>query len=589
MLNESVTPLEPTGNAPTGTTADWSVKQSRQTVPDARRSEDGGMALVKAAVESANDAVIITEASLELPGPRIEYVNRAFTRMTGYGIEEIVGQTPRVLQGSKTSRELLDRLRIDLKTSESFHGETVNYRKDGSEYIVEWRITPLRDADGVLSKWVAIQRDVTDRVRAQNERESVFKAEHAARLEGERVSQLKDEFLATLSHELRTPLNAILGWASILKDPGAQASPEDVAQAVEVIERNARAQVQLIEDLLDMSRIQSGKARLEIEPLSLAEVISEAVQSVRHAADAKGIAITEATDPLGGPIYGDRVRLRQVFWNLLSNAIKFTPRNGRIDVRQRHVGPEGDGDAEVLVRDNGQGIAPEFLPYIFDRFRQSDASASRRAGGLGLGLSIVKQLVELHGGTVRVTSEGLGKGSTFILELPMGEAPPAVRPVAVVRAEGEVVKPKAAQGEAGSAAVHDGQGRGSALAGVRLLLVEDEADQRHLLQRILTEQGAKVRSAEDARAGMEMLRQERPQVLISDIGLPGMDGYEFLRGVRGLPEAEGGRTPAIALTAFARSEDRQRALRAGYQAHITKPAEAGELIALIANLASLAR
>ena len=355
MLNDSVHAPEPTEGASAGNAAQAAAPKSTPPVPDARRSEDGGMALVKAAVESANDAVIITEAGMELPGPRIEYVNRAFTRMTGYGIEEIVGQTPRVLQGPKTSQELLSRLRSDLKTSESFHGETINYRKDGSEYIVEWRITPLRDPDGTLSKWVAIQRDVTDRVRAQEERERVFKAEHAARLEGERVSQLKDEFLATLSHELRTPLNAILGWASILKDAAAQSSPEDVAQAVEVIERNARAQVQLIEDLLDMSRIQSGKARLEIEPVALAQVISEAVQSVRHAADAKGIAIAEATDPPGASIHGDRSRLRQVFWNLLSNAIKFTPRNGRIEVRQRHVGPAGDGDAEITVRDSGPG------------------------------------------------------------------------------------------------------------------------------------------------------------------------------------------------------------------------------------------
>ena len=460
MLNDSVHAPEPTGGVPAGDVAEMVTAEPNSPVPDARRSEDGGMALVKAAVESANDAVIITEAGMELPGPRIEYVNRAFTRMTGYGIEEIVGQTPRVLQGPKTSRDLLHRLRADLQTSESFHGETVNYRKDGSEYIVEWRITPLRDPDGTLSKWVAIQRDVTDRVRAQEERERVFKAEHAARLEGERVSQLKDEFLATLSHELRTPLNAILGWASILKDAAAQSSPEDVAQAVEVIERNARAQVQLIEDLLDMSRIQSGKARLDIEPLVLAQVISEAVQSVQHAADAKGIAITEATDPLGAPIYGDRSRLRQVFWNLLSNAIKFTGRNGRIEVRQRHVGPEGDGDAEVTVRDSGQGIAPEFLPYIFDRFRQSDSSASRRAGGLGLGLSIVKQLVELHGGTVRVTSEGLGQGSTFVLRLPTGEAVPGVSPTAGPETEAETAKPETAPEPTGEAATHDGKDRG---------------------------------------------------------------------------------------------------------------------------------
>ena len=553
-------------------------------VPDARRSEDGGMALVKAAVESANDAIIITEAAMDEPGPRIEYVNAAFTRMTGYGIEEIVGKTPRILQGPKTDRKLLTRLRTDLEISESFHGETVNYRKDGSEYFVEWRITPLRDNEGRLSKWVAIQRDVSDRVRYQNERERVFNAEHTARLEGERMSRLKDEFLATLSHELRTPLNAILGWASILKEAATNGNVAEVAQAAEVIERNARTQAQLVEDLLDMSRIISGKARLEVEPLSLARIIAEAVESVRHAAESKGITVVEATDPLAPPIFGDRTRLRQVFWNLFSNAIKFTPRNGRIEVRQHQTG-RTDGEAEIVVRDNGQGIAEEFLPYIFDRFRQMDSSASRRHGGLGLGLSIVKQLAELHGGTVRAASGGVGKGSVFTVTLPVGEA--ASKPIAV-QAINEPAPPPPAP-RAGEMAVHDGHARGAVLAGVELLLVEDDVDQRNLLRRIFEQQGAAVRVADDADRGLELLRARPPQVLVSDIGLPGMDGYEFLRRVRELPADGGGKVPAVALTAFARAEDRQLALRAGFQTHVTKPAEASELINVIANLASLAK
>ena len=553
-------------------------------VPDARQSEDGGMALVKAAIESANDAIIITEASMELPGPRIEYVNGAFTRMTGYGMEEIVGQTPRILQGPKTDRTLIDRLRTDLKASESFHGETVNYRKDGSEYFVEWRITPLRDPDGTLSKWVAIQRDVTDRVHAQAEHEKVFQAEREARLEGERVSRLKDEFLATLSHELRTPLNAILGWTSILGTSQASKDPE-VMQAVEVIERNARAQVQLVDDLLDMNRIISGKAKLEIEPLSLARVIIEAVESVRHSADAKGIVITTATDPQAAPVYGDQTRLGQVFWYLFSNAIKFTPRGGRIEVRQHQTG-RTDGEAEVVVRDNGQGIAEEFLPYIFDRFRQMDSSASRRHGGLGLGLSIVKQLTELHGGTVRVSSPGIGKGAAFTVTLPVGEAAPSGRPTAVhAISESPAPSPQTP----GEAAVHDGRGRSTALKGIELLLVEDDADQRNLLRRVFEQQGAVVRVADDAERGFDLLRTRPPQVLVSDIGLPGLDGYEFLRRVRELPADAGGRVPAVALTAFARVEDRQLALRAGFQTHITKPADSSELINVIANLASLAK
>ncbi len=562
--------------------------QPPKDVPDARQSQDGGMALVKAAIESANDAIIITEASLDLPGPRIEYVNGAFTRMTGYGIEEIVGQTPRVLQGPKTDPQLLTRLRKDLLTSESFHGETINYRKDGSEYFVEWRITPMRDAKGTLIKWVAIQRDVTDRVRVQDEREKVFQAEREARLEGERLSRLKDEFLATLSHELRTPLNAILGWAGVLRCSEAQHDPE-VTQAAEVIERNARAQVQLVDDLLDMNRIVSGKVKLEIESLSLAGVIAEAVESVRHSADAKNIVITQATDPLATPVHGDRTRLRQVFWNLLSNAIKFTPRGGRIEVRQNQSTRRAE-EAEITVRDSGQGIAPEFLPFIFDRFRQMDSSASRRHGGLGLGLSIVKQLVEFHGGVVRAESKGLGQGAVFSVTLPIGKASGAVPP----SASGEETDPElpfsvTETGKAGSLAGHDELERSARLAGVRLLIVEDDADQRFLLQKVLRDHGARVSVAEDAKTGLELLRRERPQIIISDIGLPEVDGYEFLSRVRELPEDQGGWTPAIALTAFVRAEDRQRALDAGFLTHITKPAETAELVALVANVANLAR
>ena len=515
-------------------------------VPDARRSEDGGMALVKAAVESANDAILITEARLDLPGPRIEYVNAAFTRMTGYGVEEIVGQTPRILQGPKTDRGLIARLRGDLASNESFHGETVNYRKDGQEYIVEWRITPLRDAAGHLSKWVAIQRDVTDRVRVQQERDRVLASERAARQEQERTSRIKDEFLATLSHELRTPLNAILGWTSILRaqEQDGQLDPDDVAQAIDVIERNTRSQVQLVEDLLDMNRIVSGKLKLEIEPLSLAEVLADAAGSVRHAAEAKDITLVEATDPAAPRVPGDRARLRQVFWNLLSNAIKFTPRGGRIEVRQRQTSEETE---EILVRDNGQGIEPDFLAHVFDRFRQADGTAARRHGGLGLGLSIVKQLVELHGGTVDAESAGPSQGATFRVRLPLAgtarglRAPPPAPPAALreTKAEGAAGE-KEGEGDGVSESPAPGWEPKGSLRGLRLVLVEDEPDQRQLLRRVFVGEGAEVRVAEDAAGGLELVRSVRPQVLVSDLGLPGVDGYEFLRRVRGLPPGEGG-------------------------------------------------
>ena len=554
------------------------------SVPDARRSGDGGMALVKAAVESADDAFLITEARLDLPGPRIEYVNAAFTRLTGYGVEEIVGQTPRILQGPKTDRGLLGRMRADLASNGSFHGETVNYRKDGQEYVVEWRITPLRDAAGQLSKWVAIQRDVTGRVRA-------------ARLEQERTSRRQDEFLATLSHDLRTPLNAILGWTSILRaqQRDGQIDRNDVGQALDVIERNARAQVQLVEDLLDMNRIVSGQIELEIEPLCLAEVIADAAGSVRPAADARGITLVAATDPAASRVPGDRSRLRQVFWHLLSNAIKFTPRGGRIEIRQRQT---PGGMAEVLVHDNGQGIDTNCLAHVFDRFRRADGPAARRPGGLRLGLSIVRQLVELHGGTAAAESAGRGQGAVFRVRLPIASPERWLRP--------DEPRPAAALTEAATAAavavMPDGGGSANAdtagpapgreakasLRGLRLVLVEDELDQRQLLRRVFADQGAEVRVAEDAAGGLELVRSLRPQVLVSDLGLPGVDGYEFLRRVRELPPGEGGRVPAVALTAFARTVDRQRALRAGYQAHVAKPAEPAELVAIIAHLASVA-
>ena len=281
-----------------------------------------------------------------------------------------------------------------------------------------------------------------------------------------------------------------------------------------------------------------------------------------------------------------------MFWNLLSNAIKFTPRATAASRCTQNQSARADGNVEVIVRDNGQGISEEFLPYIFDRFRQSDSSASRRHGGLGLGLSIVKQLVELHGGTVGVASGGAGRGSEFTVTLPVGEAPPLAG-LATVKAVNDLSAPPGAatqgSGHDGGVVLRDGHGRGTALAGVRLLLVEDDADQRHLLRRVLEQQGALVRVADDADAGMKLLRAELPDVLISDIGLPEMDGYEFLRRVRELPAGDGGRTPAVALTAFARTEDRQLALRAGFQTHVTKPAEASELINVIANLASLTK
>jgi signal transduction histidine kinase/ActR/RegA family two-component response regulator len=395
------------------------------------------------------------------------------------------------------------------------------------------------------------------------ERERLVEAERAARSEIARVSRLKDEFLATLSHELRTPLTAILGWARVLvrKKPEA----EMLARGLESIERNAVAQARLIDDLLDMNRIVSGKVRLDLQRTDLHDVLEAAVDATRLAAEGKDIVLDVQAEPGCPAVAADPHRLQQVIWNLLSNAVKFTPRGGHIDVRLRH----GPGQAELLVRDSGVGIAREFLPHVFDRFRQADASHTRSHGGLGLGLSIVKQLVELHGGSVSATSPGLDKGASFSVVLPLA-----------ARGSDEL--------EDEPASIHGGLGPPIAdldLRGLKVLLVDDEADTRDLVRQLLADGHAQVHTAASAAEALALLPALRPDLLLSDIGMPGCDGYQLIREVRRLPPQQGGRTPAIALTAFARPDDRARALLAGYQAHLTKPIDSYELLAAVAGLA----
>lgn len=395
------------------------------------------------------------------------------------------------------------------------------------------------------------------------ERDQLLKNERAARTEAERASLLKDEFLATLSHELRTPLNAIVGWSHVLCTPGH--TDAELARGLSVIERNARAQAQLIEDMLDMSRIISGKTRLDVQQVNLQDVVKAAVASVQNSADAKGIRLELVLNPNAGPVRGDPGRLQQCFWNLLSNSIKFTPNNGRVQVILQRV----NGSVQVSVVDSGEGIAAEFLPHVFERFRPGDASTTRRHGGLGLGLSIVKHLVELHGGKVQAQSAGEGLGATFSIELPMlGAQPNAIPPgddhVGTQMAD-EVSRPSP--------------------EGISVLAVDDDADGRDLIKYVLESCGARVILAESSQEALALLLIERPDMIISDIGMPGEDGYEFIRKVRALSPAEGGKTPAAALTAFARAEDRTRALQAGYQTHAAKPVRPAELSALAASLA----
>jgi signal transduction histidine kinase len=383
----------------------------------------------------------------------------------------------------------------------------------------------------------------------------------ASRAEAESASRMKDEFLATLSHELRTPMTPIMGWAQILRRIAA-GSPQ-VLQAAEVIERNALAQTRIIDDLLDMSRIVSGKIGMDIVPFEIAPTVGAAVEAVRGVADARGIQIETQVDPGAPTLMGDPHRVQQVLWNLLSNAIKFSGDHARI-----HVSVQRCGDrVEIAVVDSGEGISAEFLPHVFERFRQADSSVTRHHGGLGLGLAIVQQIVELHGGTVRVASEGAGKGATFTVSLPIARGD--------TRGGSAPVRRSAAPPEARASALP--------LDGCRVLVVDDENDARDWIVRVLADAGAEVHSAESASAALEHLARFQPDALLSDIGMPGTDGYALIRQVRALPEDAGGKVPAVALTAFARADDRQRALVAGYQMHIGKPVDEEELIAALVS------
>jgi PAS domain S-box-containing protein len=404
----------------------------------------------------------------------------------------------------------------------------------------------------------AAKRARADAERAAADKERLFR-------QAEESSRLKEEFLATISHELRTPLSAILGWARMLRM--GQLSEENAAKALDTIERNARAQAQLVDDLLDVSRIITGKLRMNVQPADPNSFIEAAVEAVKPAADAKGVRVHKVIDTGLISIPGDPVRLQQVVWNLLSNAIKFTPRGGHVQIRSERV----NSHLEIVVSDTGQGIAPDFLPHVFDRFRQADQKTSRHHGGMGLGLAIVRHLVEMHGGTVHANSKGEGHGSTFTVMLP-------ITPVYQVDPSGARVHPAARDLLPADDNCTD------RLDGIRILVVDDEADTRELLREGLQYCGAKVSVAANAAEALDALTTTSPDVLISDIGMPGVDGYDLIRQVRELPRERGGTIPAIALTAYTRTEDRLQSLRAGYDMHVPKPVELAELVAVAATV-----
>jgi len=505
--------------------------------------------------------VMLQKIFTALPDGTLDYFNQQW--------RDYAGVTPQQMQGwgwinllhPEEAEETTRLWQRSLDTGEPFQVEC-RFREAGGEY--RWHLTRARakrDSKGKISMWVGSSTDIDMIKRGDEERRQLLENERNARSEAERANQLKDEFLATLSHELRTPLNAILGWSQLILQ--GTMSKEHVQRGLEIIERNAHAQNKLIEDLLEMSSIISGKVRLDVQRLDLPGIAEAAVESVAPAAEAKGIQLRKRIDPGAGVVSGDNNRLQQIIWNLLSNAVKFTPKDGSIDIIVERV----SSHLEVTIKDSGLGIKPEFMPHVFDRFRQADSSLTRNYGGLGLGLAIVKQLVGLHGGTVRAESDGEGKGASFIVTLPL--APIRDNRKDWGHARGQ---PLAAESE------HP------MLTGVKVLVVDDEHDARGLIKEVLTQCEAIVVTAASAEEALEILMRHKPDVIISDIGMPEKDGLQLIREIRRFPATQGGKTPAVALTAFAHSEDRTKAMLAGYQMHLSKPVQPHELIAAIANL-----
>jgi PAS domain S-box-containing protein len=508
----------------------------------------------------ANEAAVLIWVS-DSAGQRM-WFNRAWLDFTGktLELEQDDGWIDQLHEDDRA--EYIAAYRNNIQRQWAFSSEFRLKRGDG-EY--RWLLetgSPRQILAGAFAGFAASCVDITDRKAIEGDRDRLLESERSARLELERVAQLKDEFLATLSHELRTPLNAMLGWSQILQK--SKDHSETTIKGLAVIERNARVQTKLIDDLLEMSRILAGKLRLEVQDVNLVGVVEAAIETVRLAAEAKGIRIVSILEPITQVVHGDPQRLQQVVWNVLSNAIKFTPKGGRVQV----VLKRANSHAELTVSDTGRGVKPEFLPHLFERFRQADASTTREFGGLGLGLAIVRQMTELHGGRVRAASEGEGKGTTLVIELPLSVVPLSAQ------ADSLSEHPRAMLNRTSSPYV-------ASLAGVMVLVVDDEPDAREMIKQILVDQDASVLVAGSAEEARNLLKTQKPDVILSDIGMPAQDGYEFLSDIR----RAGNEIPAAAITAFARSEDRIKALQAGFQMHLAKPIEPAELLAAVASLA----
>jgi PAS domain S-box-containing protein len=520
-------------------------------------------------LNSIGDAVIASDRD-----SRVTFLNHEAERLCGWTSAEAEGhaldevfhilhEETRERVGNPAERVLRN------KRSASLSNHTALISRDGTEWPIADSAAPIVDREGTIVGVVLVFREISEERRTEErnrkaaaERERLLQSERAARSEAEKANRVKDDFVAMVSHELRTPLNAILGWTELLKRTPGDAV--NVERGLDVIARNTRLQAQLIMDLLDVSRIVSGKIHLELDRVDLGPIVQASIEALEPTADEMGVTLTAQVDPDPTPILGDPSRLQQVVWNLVSNAVKFTPPGGTVAIGMRRAGD----NALVTVTDSGMGIRPEIMPEIFERFRQGAGMTTRRHGGLGLGLSITKHLVELHGGSIRASSAGEDRGATFTVELPVIRSEPFA---AEVRSENQAATARAAD---------------VSLHGMRILVVEDELDTRDLIRRLLEAHRAEVIVAASALEALELLESARPDLVVSDIGLPDVDGYEFIQRMRSL-DGSLGRLPAVALTAFARLEDRTRALKSGFNAHVTKPVEPAELVLTVGSFANL--
>jgi PAS domain S-box-containing protein len=527
-----------------------------------RKQVEEARALLASIVESSDDAII----SKKLNGTITSW-NAGAERVFGYTAAEAIGQSIGIIippERRQEEVEIVERLNRGEKV-ESF--ETQRVAKDGRYVPISLTVSPVRNRQGIVIGASKIARDISDRLRAEDERTRLLASERAARAQAEEANRAKDEFLATASHELRTPLNAILGWSAMLEQTAS--FDARTAKGLQSINRNTRTLAQLVDDLLDVSRMISGKMRLDIAPMDLGDVIDAAVETILPAASAKDIEIHVAVDAASRTMTGDATRLQQAVWNLLSNAVKFTPVGGRVEVGARL----DSGHVELSVTDSGIGIDAAFLPYVFDRFRQADASSTRAQSGLGLGLAIVRHLVELHGGSVRAESDGRDAGTRFVLRLPRREVSLTAR---------DARSPASVSATPAAADV-------PRFDGLRILIVDDDRESCEMMLEVLRRYGAVVQSALSATDAIASLEEFRPDLVLSDIAMPGRDGYDVLREVRQVETALGRRLPVAAVSAYAHAEDRQRAIAAGFDRYLAKPVDPAALASTVQALVAIGK